>query len=84
MLETDVNRNKGQVLTEHQLKQIAKDAFNMIDMRQCGTLSKGELRELVFFVKDSLYMHNTKYSHDKNTGITSTDFDEKSFEALYD
>ena len=80
----EINYNRGQVLTEFQLKHICKQAFNFIDMRGCEGLSKGELVEFMEFVESTVYMHQTKHVVNEGTGEPSSNFDKTSVNALYD
>ena len=78
----EVNKNKGQVLSENQLRRIAKDLFALIDVRGCEALSYGECLEFIMFAKEQIYMHNTNIDTDRN-GNCKTDFNSEEFEKLY-
>ena len=79
----NVNRNKGQVLTEVQLHQICLQGFNMVDMRGTGALSKGELQEFMEFIHESVLMFQTKFTFNSATGESESDFNKEAFDEVY-
>ena len=60
-----MERNKGQVLTDQQCKQIAKRLFKAIDQDERKTLNKEQAVEFVAFLKDHLFHASYKESRDK-------------------
>ena len=78
---TRINQNKGQVLTHSQLHHICRKAFEIIDIRGEGGLTKEEIKEWIQFAREHIYMHTPAL---KDDGSPLLAFDEEAFNQLYD
>jgi hypothetical protein len=56
----------------------------MIDTRGCEALSKGELREFMMFMHESVYMNETKFEYNSKTKKSESNFDNEQFDGMYD
>lgn len=79
-----MNNPTKQFLTKKQLHHCAKRCFELIDLRGCNALSKGELKEFMVFVHESILINHTRMYQDPVTGKTSDNFNLTEFNKFYD